>query len=37
MIEAEGTFYAYAVRAGAEFDPENPGDPFPLLAEEDLV
>ncbi|CCQ44317.1 hypothetical protein ARTSIC4J27_241 [Pseudarthrobacter siccitolerans] len=35
-IKADGTYFVYAVREGVEFDPENPGDPFPLLAEEDL-
>ncbi|QNO12670.1 hypothetical protein SEA_SNEK_9 [Arthrobacter phage Snek] len=34
---ADGTVYVFAVREGAEVDPENPGDPFPLLAEEDLL
>lgn len=35
-IEAAGTYFVYAVREGVEFDPANPGDPFPLLAEEDV-
>lgn len=35
-IEADGTYYVYAVREGVPFDPENPGDPLPLIAEEDL-
>jgi hypothetical protein len=36
MPEADGTYYVYAVPAGETLDPANPGDPFPLLAEEDL-
>ncbi|UDL14615.1 hypothetical protein SEA_KEALII_9 [Arthrobacter phage KeAlii] len=35
-IKAEGTYFVYAVREGQTVDPENPGDPFPLIAEEDL-
>lgn len=34
--KAEGTYYVYAVREGVAFDPANPGDRFPLLAEEDV-
>ena len=37
LEESDGTVYVYAVREGIAFDPENPGDPFPLLDEEDLA
>lgn len=37
LNEADQTVYVYAVREGVAFDPENPGDPLPLLAEEDLA
>jgi hypothetical protein len=32
----DGTVYVPVVRDGVAYDPENPGDPFPLLDEEDL-
>lgn len=35
-VKADETYFVPVVREGVAYDPANPGDPFPLLDEEDL-